>query len=68
MDPPRIERGTPRCKRGILPLDYGPISNSAVSSRAREFEIVFLPLLATVSSRARTSQRSFLVNLRRFGF
>ena len=26
MDPPRIERGTPRCKRGVLPLDYGPLS------------------------------------------
>ena len=25
MDPPRIERGYPRCKRGILPLDYGPV-------------------------------------------
>jgi hypothetical protein len=25
MDPPRIELGTPRCKRGILPLDYGPL-------------------------------------------
>ena len=25
MDPPRIERGYPRCKRGILPLDYGPM-------------------------------------------
>ncbi len=24
MDSPRIERGSPRCKRGILPLDYEP--------------------------------------------
>ena len=26
MDSPRIELGTPRCKRGVLPLDYEPIS------------------------------------------
>ena len=25
MDPPRIERGYLRCKRSILPLDYGPV-------------------------------------------
>jgi|GEM_PF-6039533 hypothetical protein len=23
MNPPRIELGYPRCKRGVLPLDYG---------------------------------------------
>ena len=25
MDPPWIEHGFPRCKRGVLPLDYGPV-------------------------------------------
>ena len=25
MDPPRIERGPVRCKRAVLPLDYGPL-------------------------------------------
>ena len=25
MDLPGIEPGTPRCKRGILPLDYRPL-------------------------------------------
>ena len=25
MDLPGIEPGTPRCKRGILPLDYRPV-------------------------------------------
>ena len=24
MDPPRIELGASRCKRDVLPLDYGP--------------------------------------------
>ena len=31
MDPPRIERGYPRCKRGILPLDYGPVISARMS-------------------------------------
>ena len=36
MDPPRIERGYLRCKRSILPLDYGPVYFDArVFSRTR---------------------------------
>ena len=32
MDPPGIEPGTFRCKRNILPLDYGPENNKQDSN------------------------------------
>lgn len=32
MDLPGIEPGTPRCKRGILPLDYRPLKDIYIMS------------------------------------
>ena len=70
MDPPRIERGTPRCKRGVLPLDYGPFlfavaSKSATQGGTAQQERVKDRLFYFLSEKKSLFKVLFLVN---YGF